>query len=122
MLTYVSGGYSEIDKISCNFLSGTETESPPPPPFTLYQNYPNPFNPSTSIRYYLSRPDRVALDIFDVSGRLVTRLVNAERDEGYHIVQWYGLDGGGAPVTSGVYLSVLTVRGRSVSRKIVLAR
>ncbi len=122
MLTYISGGYSEIDKISCNFLSGTETESPTPPPFALYQNYPNPFNPSTSIRYYLSRAGPVALDIYDVSGRLVTRLVRAERDEGCHVVQWNGLDDGGAPVSSGVYLSILTVRGRSVSRKIVLAR
>jgi hypothetical protein len=122
VLTYISGGYSEVDKISCNYLAGTETESPTPPPLTLYQNYPNPFNPTTSIRFYLSRRAPVTLDIYDVSGRLVTRLVRSERDEGYHVVQWNGLDGDGTPVSSGVYLSVLTVRGRSVSRKIVLAR
>ncbi len=123
MLTYVSGDYSEIDRIYCNFLAGTGIEPiTPAMPVILYQNVPNPFNPVTSIRYYLPGSGPVTLDIFDITGRRITRLVQGEQSEGYYLVRWNGRRCDGAPVASGVYLSVLTTRKRSVSRKMILAR
>lgn len=123
MLTYVSGDYSGIDRIYCNFLSGTGVEPiAPAMPVILYQNFPNPFNPATSIRYYLPGGGPVTLDIFDITGRRITRLVHGEQGEGHHLVRWNGRADNDVPVASGVYLSVLTTRERSVSRKMILAR
>ncbi|HUV37003.1 MAG TPA: FlgD immunoglobulin-like domain containing protein [Patescibacteria group bacterium] len=119
----MSGEYSEVDRFYCNFMAGTGVESiAPAAAVILYQNFPNPFNPVTGIRFYLARSASVTLDIFDIAGRRVTRLVQGERGEGHHLVHWNGCAGDGTPVASGVYLSVLTTRGRSVSRKMILAR
>lgn len=123
MLANVSGGYSEIDRIYCNFLSGTGAgRTAPAMTATLYQNVPNPFNPTTGIRYYLPENGPVTLDIYDITGRRIARLVRGERGAGLHAVRWNGRTDDGAPVASGVYLSVLTARDRSVSRKMILAR
>jgi hypothetical protein len=54
----------------------------------LMQNYPNPFNPSTTIRYSLSKTDHVTLKIFDVTGREVATLVDAQRSPGDYAVSW----------------------------------
>ena len=119
----MSGDYCEIDRIYCNFLAGTGIEPfAPALPVTLYQNYPNPFNPDTGIRYYLPRRGPVTLDIYDLTGRLVARLVQGEQAEGYHLARWNGRTGNGIPAASGAYLSVLTTREGSVSKKMILVR
>jgi hypothetical protein len=89
---------------------------------TLNQNYPNPFNPSTTIRYYLPSKCRVTLDIFDINGKLVTRLVDAVQQMDAYAVQWEGRDGSGIAVASGVYFYRLTAGKERISRKMVLLR
>jgi hypothetical protein len=66
--------------------------------FSLGQNYPNPFNPSTTISYHLPAEAHVTLRVFDVLGREVVTLVDAERTPGAHNVRW---DASGS--SSGVY-------------------
>ncbi|MCP4711333.1 MAG: hypothetical protein GY869_22160, partial [Planctomycetes bacterium] len=58
--------------------------------FALFQNYPNPFNPSTTISFQLPEPDRVTIDIFNVAGQRVKRLVDTNYDAGPHQLQWKG--------------------------------
>ena len=62
----------------------------------LEQNYPNPFADFTTIHYYLSKPERITLKVFDPLGREVTTLVNGEMDAGEHSVVFdaSGLSGG----------------------------
>ena len=66
---------------------------------TLHQNYPNPFNPVTTISYTLAQPAAVTVEIFDMTGRRVARLVDGDRSAGRHQVTW---DASG--IGSGVYL------------------
>ena len=40
--------------------------------FEVGQNYPNPFNPTTTLPIALDKNARVALDVFDATGRLVS--------------------------------------------------
>ncbi len=69
------------------------------PTFTsLDQNYPNPFNANTSISYTLTEAGNVSLKVYDISGRLVTTLVDQRQEAGEHEVTWDGSD-----VSSGVY-------------------
>lgn len=55
-----------------------------PAEFVLKQNYPNPFNSSTEIRYALPRKSHVRLVLYDLLGREVARLVDSEKESGYH--------------------------------------
>ena len=103
-------------------LFETETISVPMPPLTLNQNYPNPFNPMTAIQYSLPEKCRVALSIYDVSGKLVARLVNTEQDAGIHRVEWNGKDAHGKQAASGIYFYRLTAGKSTLSRKMVLLR
>ncbi|MBI3112748.1 MAG: T9SS type A sorting domain-containing protein, partial [Ignavibacteriales bacterium] len=70
-----------------------------PENFVLEDAYPNPFNPTTTIRFGLPERSSVAIRIYDVSGRVVADLVNAEMQAGMFQVQWNA-----ASVSSGTYL------------------
>jgi hypothetical protein len=94
----------------------------PPMSLTLHQNHPNPFNPTTNIRYYLPEKCMVTLDIYDISGRIITRLVNEEQPQGSYVVEWTGRDEKGLRVSSGVFFYRLRAGKETRSRKMVLMR
>ncbi len=74
-----------------------------PEDYALSQNYPNPFNPVTTIQYNLPEVSSVKLCVFDIRGRLVNQLVNANQDAGIYVVQWSGFRNTGEAYPSGVY-------------------
>ena len=89
---------------------------PPVPRATeLRPSYPNPFNASTLIPFRLGAAGRVRIDIFNLLGQRVRRLLDERRPPGLHKVRWTGTDDRGSPVSSGVYFYRLT-DGRSWSR------
>ena len=105
---------SDTDKagwlFSLNYIDVTQAVSVDPEhiaelptEFQLKQNYPNPFNPSTTLSYELPSRSDVTLSVFDVSGRLIRTLRQAEQPAGAYRVQWDGLDASGNPVGTGVY-------------------
>jgi uncharacterized protein YaiE (UPF0345 family) len=65
---------------------------------SIAHNYPNPFNPSTTIRYRIAQQSEVVMDVFDVAGRRVARLVNSVQEPGEYFVQFDG-----SALASGVY-------------------
>ena len=69
------------------------------PEFRVLPNFPNPFNPLTIISYTLPESRQVSVAIYDVSGRLLRRLVNQEQPAGRHQVTWQA-----EGISSGVYL------------------
>ncbi len=58
-----------------------------PTQFALMQNYPNPFNPSTTINFDLPVDSKVNLLIYDITGRLISVLLNSEFKAGYNTVK-----------------------------------
>ena len=88
----------------------------------LEQNAPNPFNPATSISWVTPAPTHVRLDIFDVSGALVTTLHDGEVPAGRWSVWWEGRDHNGQPVASGTYFYRLRAGRESLTRKMVLVK
>lgn len=93
-----------------------------PPSVILYQNYPNPFNPATSISFYLPRPCRVELAIYDVRGRMVKKLIDGDIEEGEHRIIWTGRDREGIELGSGVYFYSIRTPYERITRKLVLIR
>jgi hypothetical protein len=88
----------------------------------LEQNRPNPFNPRTSIPFNLPREARVVLDIFDIRGHRVIRLLDRVFAAGSWNASWDGRDARGREVPSGVYLDRMQAAGVSVSRRMVILR
>jgi len=65
---------------------------------------PTPFAASTLIAYELYTAASVRLVVYDAQGRSVRTLVNgATQMPGSYSVTWDGRDGGGRPVSAGVY-------------------
>jgi hypothetical protein len=65
----------------------------------LMRNYPNPFDYSTTVDYYLAKDAMVSLKVYDMHGREVATLADAEITAGSHSVKWDPRD---AP--AGMYL------------------
>lgn len=108
------------------------------PDVVVSQNAPNPFIPSISgetlIRFRVGpdSPDAragaaggardVAVAIYDVSGRLVRRLLDGPRAPGEHTAAWDGRDDRGIAVATGVYYYRVSVGAAAAGKKIVLIR
>lgn len=104
-------------------LLETEGVSTPSMPLKLFQNHPNPFNPSTAIDFYLPEENPVTLEIYDASGRLISRLLDrVTTPRGMHSVRWQGLDDEARAASSGVYFYRLRTEGKTISKKMVLLR
>jgi len=88
----------------------------------LVGNAPNPFNPQTMIAFELASSGTVRLDIHDLRGRLVRRLVSGHVEAGPHQVRWDGRDGAGRDMASGVYFSRLIAEGVTQHQKMTLVR
>ncbi len=82
--------------------------------FTLYQNFPNPFNPTTAIGYDVPVRAHVTLVVYDILGRRVETLVDAERQPGHYEVTF---DASALP--SGVYLCMIQVESFSETKKLL---
>jgi hypothetical protein len=99
-----------------------------PQSFALLQNYPNPFNAHTVFRYHIpgwaasKGTVPVRLEIYNIRGQLVRRLVDAPQGPGIYQVVWNGTDSHGKPASSGLYLCRLQASGRNMIRKAILLR
>jgi hypothetical protein len=93
-----------------------------PENFVLYQNYPNPFNPSTKIEFSLSERAQVKLEIYDITGRRVKKLLDEALPSGFWSVVWEGEDDSGVEVASGVYFYRLKTFQYTQTKKMVMIR
>ncbi len=98
--------------------------------FTVLPSYPNPFNPSTTIRYNIpnnviasgAKQSHVYIAIYNISGKLVTTLVNKEQSAGWHAINWNGTNNLGEQVPAGIYLSKITSGSKVQTTKLMLLR
>ncbi len=113
-----------FEATDCVRIIGWELDPPPPPPLmtggpktTLGPAVPNPFNPETRISYVLAQPGFVRLGVYDVTGRLVTRLVSEDQSAGEYVVEWKA-----GELPSGVYFCRFETGDVRLTRKMLLLR
>jgi len=99
-----------------------EKQSTVPDNLELYYNYPNPFNSTTSIRFYLSKSEIISLDIFDISGQIITNLTKGYTQRGNHSIKWNGEDSEGRSISAGIYFCTLSFDNKNISHKIILLK
>ncbi|MEJ2051967.1 MAG: T9SS type A sorting domain-containing protein [Calditrichota bacterium] len=104
------------------FTDIIENSQAVPDQIELYQNYPNPFNPGTSIDIELDSPGKITLEIYNLLGQKITTLYNGYLFPGIHHYYWDGLNSGGLPVSSGIYIYRLETKNSVQSHKMNLVR
>lgn len=103
--------------------AGTGSADAPLPARVALSSHPNPFNPSTTIRVELPAPELIQLDLYDLSGRHVARLLDTElRPAGIHAFTWDGRDGQRRELPSGVYFCRLTAGAQTRSLRLILLK
>lgn len=88
-------------------------------------NYPNPFNSSTLIVFSVPSQltnQNVQLAIYDISGQLITELVNQNLPSGNYIYRWEAKNSIGENLTSGVYFYRISISDRTKSGKMILLK
>ncbi len=93
-----------------------------PKDYKLYNNFPNPFNPSTKIAFELPKASHVTLKIYDVLGREVAQVADQSYPAGYNETTWYGINGDGEQVASGVYFCRITAGAWSKVIKMMMLK
>ncbi len=117
-----SGSTIPITGISYVTITTTPTgiagksQTLPTEPF-LAQNYPNPFNPTTTISYQLPAVSALTLNVYDVLGREVARLVNGVQSAGSHSINFDG-----SSFRSGVYFYRIQAGAYHDTKKLILVK
>jgi N-acetylneuraminic acid mutarotase len=98
-------------------INGIDNKPEAPSVFKLDNNYPNPFNPSTIISYQLSVSSDVFLKVYDITGKLITTLVNEHQTVGKYKVTFDAF-----ALASGVYFYTLKAGEQSQTKRMMLIR
>ena len=87
------------------------------------RSYPNPFQSHMTLEFGLPTATDVSLDIYDILGKRVARLVEVtQMDAGTHAIQWEGVDAAGRPLANGMYVFALQAGTSLITQKVVLLR
>lgn len=103
----IDGSYEYSNAIEIDFRDQ-------PLKFELMQNYPNPFNSKTRIRYKVFAGENIRIEIYDMTGRYITTLVEEKKEPGS-----YEVDFSAPELTSGIYLVKFTAGNFNQTKKIV---
>lgn len=128
LIVYRANGFNRtaVEAAIDAALDAMTTDVPNADAFRLHAARPNPFNPSTTIAWTMddaSGTSRVRVDIHDVRGRRLTRLLDGDLAGGReHSVRWDGTDASGRIVESGTYIATVEVDGRRQSRFLTLVK
>lgn len=88
--------------------------------FKVEQNTPNPFNPTTNISYELYDASYVKLKVFDLIGKEIATLVDANQTKGTYTVTFDASKY--ANLTSGIYFYKLETEKYSEVKKMILTK
>jgi hypothetical protein len=89
----------------------------------LSQAYPNPFNPVTKIAYSVKEAGPVAIEVYNVAGKVVRTLLDTELDAGADgFVVWDGANDSGEKCSSGVYFYRIAAPGFNETKKMIMLK
>ena len=98
-----------------------DSEAVFPVEYNLLHNYPNPFNARTTILYDLKHWSRVRIEIFDIRGRKLRKLIQTIKPPGRHSTSWDGKDSSGRKTASGIYFVRFIAMNPNTGKRIYTA-
>ncbi len=96
-------------------LTGEHTRA-----FMLVAPAPNPSSGGVQICFSTPAAARVKISIYDVTGRLVRDIVDANLGAGEHQVRWSGVDEIDRRVSAGIYFVRADYNGEASTRKVII--
>lgn len=87
--------------------------------YSMSQNFPNPFFEGTAINYTIALKGDVWLCIYDISGRLVWKFVDENKNPGQYKVVWDGRNETGEKVSPGIYFARLRSGDFRATKKMI---
>lgn len=128
-MTYYSGSFSPDNGAYGNYMirAVLDTTScagiePAAAGEVIASASPNPFKNRITINFSVGTRTPVSLAIYDVRGRLVSRLADDTYPAGLHSVTWDGTDRSGNPAGAGVYFYRISTSRRDLTGKVSLLR
>jgi hypothetical protein len=84
---------------------------------SLEQNYPNPFSPSTTIAFVLPEAQSVRLEVYDLLGRRVARILDGALSAGAHQRVFDA-----SSLSSGIYIYRLSAGAALLTRRMMVVK
>ncbi|NVK63006.1 MAG: DUF1501 domain-containing protein [Flavobacteriales bacterium] len=104
---------NRVDYIQCKDLSTSEIFKE-----NLWMNcYPNPSSSITTIEYYQQKAGHVEINIMDLTGRSLAKVVDENTNQGKH-----SIDFDFSKFIDGTYIVHLTTNGASITKKVILQK
>jgi len=110
---------------ACNYCAGVipkalAEDAPEPLQVTepIVKNYPNPFSEKTTVLFILPSDNKVKLDVYDLSGKLIQTLYNGEVNKD----QEYTVTFDGSVLPTGIYIYKMTTNEGVITGKMMLSR
>jgi hypothetical protein len=123
-------GLAEFDTYSDVYVLRTDSSFMAPPPIGIIKNqleipntfalsnYPNPFNASTNITFSLNITSKVKIEIADLNGKILEKIIEANLIPSLYNLQWSANN-----YASGVYFVLLYTNDiLAESRKMILIK
>ncbi|MCX7995053.1 MAG: T9SS type A sorting domain-containing protein, partial [candidate division WOR-3 bacterium] len=115
--------YDFMMRVRTDYIPGiSENKNHPEEKFTLYHPFPNPFSACVKISFNLPKEREIRLNIYDVSGRLVKRLINGKLQKGKHLVLWDGKNEENKTSSTGIYFIKVDFGEESFTEKLIFVR
>jgi YD repeat-containing protein len=89
---------------------------------TALRTWPNPAHSRACIRFALGRETDARLEVHDLAGRLVRRLVAERLPAGEHTLTWDGRDAAGRRVAGNLYWVRLSAGTEARASRLVMLR
>ena len=96
-----------------------------PSEFFLSQNYPNPFSEKTIIKFCVPYRTNVKLQVFNIKGNLIKKLIDEEKEVGTYEIEFSAKDRftpSGSNLNKEMYFYQLKASTFAETKKMILLR
>ena len=107
--------FINVDSLTTLFLNTNNYKSTQ----SELEVYPNPFSEKTSINFNLQESEYVNVYIYDLQGKLVSKVWKGALEAGSHSIQWNGTTEGGSYVNDGLYFFSISIGHNNYNGRIL---
>jgi hypothetical protein len=108
-----------LDFFGIESISTAVNDPAPSNGLEVFANYPNPFSNTTNISFQLIEPTEVAVEIYNMAGQMIDRLIDTELPAGRHTLTWGSENNSGLGTPDGMYFYRIITPSGVETRKMV---